>query len=174
MSACERIAPWLDAYHDGELGALRRTRVRWHLAGCPDCRDELAALDDVGGWVRAALDTHAPPDLWSGIQVRLPAERSAEAARRATEPAPPRRMRPALAFAMPTLGVALASAALVLTWNGPGGLTWFAPDPESVVRSLNTHGRPVMVLDGPDDPTVIWLMDDEQAQGAEESTSVWI
>lgn len=173
MSACERIAPWLDGYHDGELGVLRRSRIRWHLAGCSGCRDELAALDDAGSWVRAALDI-PPPDLWSGIQLRLPAERSAEAARRASEPASPRRMRPALAFAMPTLGVALASAALVLTWNGPGGLTWFAPDPASVVRSLNTHGRPVMVLDGPDDPTVIWLMDDEQPQAAEESTSVWI
>jgi hypothetical protein len=77
---------------------------------------------------------------------------------------------------MPTLGAGVVAAALALLFlNGTGGqLSLFGAGPESVVRSLNTHGRPVMVLERPDDATIIWLMDEQGIQGAEDSTSVWI
>jgi anti-sigma factor RsiW len=170
MSACERIAPLLDALHDGELGRLRRWSVRRHLAGCAGCRAELAALGGVGDWVRAALETGPAPDLWSELRWRLPARRPAPArARQASG----RAARGRSTFGIPTLGAGVVAAALaLLVLVGPPEL--FGSAAGNVVRSLNTHGRPVMVLDGPGDATIIWLMDEEGVQRAEDGNSVWI
>jgi len=170
MSACERIGPFLDAYHDGELGPLRRWTVRRHLDGCPACREELAGLGGIGAWVRDAVDSAPAPDVWSDIRWRLPARRSEPNGSRS-----PARLRPGrAAFGMPALGAGVVAAAIaLLVLVGPPEL--LGPAAGSVVRSLNTHGRPVMVLDGaPGDATIIWLMDDDRGQAAEDSTSVWI
>lgn len=170
MSACERIGPLLDAYHDGELGRLRRWRVRRHLTGCEPCRDELAALGGIGAWVRDSLDDAPDPDLWGELRWRLPA-RPGPAVRERGEAM---RTGPARAvFGMPALGAGVVAAALaLLVLVGPPDL--FGPAANTVVRSLNTHGRPVMVLHGPDDATIIWLMDEEGVQSAEDASSVWI
>jgi anti-sigma factor RsiW len=169
MSACDRIGPVLDAYHDGELGFLRRWTVRRHLDGCPDCRDELAALGGIGTWVRDAVDSGPAPDVWGDIRWRLPARRPQPGAARSEEGLPGR-----AAFGMPALGGGVVAAAIaLLVLVGPPEL--FGPAAGSVVRSLNTHGRPVIVLDGaPGDATIIWLMDDEGARSAEDANSVWI
>lgn len=168
MSACERIGPLLDAYHDGELGRLRRWRLQRHLDGCPGCREELAALAGVGSWVRKATEAAPPPDVWSEIRWRLPARGSRAA------PAARRGLRPGRAgFGFPALGAGVvASAIALLVLVGPPEL--FRSQAGSVVRSLNTHGRPVMVLDAPGDATIIWLMDDAAVQSAEDASGVWI
>lgn len=171
MSGCERIGPLLDAYHDGELGRLRRARVRRHLAGCPGCREELASLRGIGAWVREAVAAPEapPPELWSELRWLLPAR--ARAAQAVESRAPRRRLLSGLRI--PALGAGAAAAALaLLALLAPPGL--FGRAGGTVVRSLNTHGRPVMVLNGPDDATIIWLMDEEGVQGAEDSSSVWI
>jgi len=170
MSACERIGPFLDAYHDGELGRLRRRTVQRHLGGCRDCRDELAALGGIGAWVRDSIEAAPAPDVWSDIRWRLPARRPQPAgARQERRPVRPGRA----AFGVPALGAGVVAAAIaLLVLVGPPDL--FGPAAVSVVRSLNTHGRPVMVLDGPGDATIIWLMDDEGVQSAEDADSVWI
>ncbi len=167
MRACDRLGPLLDAYYDGELRGLRHWQVQRHLGSCLSCREALAEIEPVGSWVRDVAGVVGTPDLWADVERQLPA-------RARTTTAPRRRLRPL--FAMPALG-AVAAAALVaaLTLSGPAdwaGL--FGTTPETVVRSLNTHGRPVMVLSGPDDETIIWLMDEERLQAAEESTSAWI
>lgn len=171
MSACDRTGPLLDAYHDGELGRLRRLYVRRHLAGCPACRGELAALGGIGAWVREALDDAPAPDLWSDIRWRLPRRPGVAAPARAGSG---RASAGRSSFGIPTLGVGVVGAALaLLVLVGPPDL--FGSAARTVVRSLNTHGRPVMVLDGsPGDATIIWLMDEEGVQGAEDSASVWI
>lgn len=166
--SCERIAPLLDAYHDGELGRLRRLRVRRHLDRCDGCRDELASLDEVGAWVRAALTAdEAAPDVWGDLRWQL---------RRLPSPAPAARARRrpfGAVFGLPALGAGVVAAGVALSvLLGPPRL--FDPAARTVVRSLNTHGRPVMVLQGPDDATIIWLMDERGGQAAEDSTSVWI
>lgn len=168
MSACERIGPLLDAYHDGELGRLRRWMLQRHLDGCPGCRQELVELAGVGSWVRESTDAARPPDVWSEICWRLP-DRGASAA-----PAARRRQRRGRAgFGFPALGAGVvASAIALLVLVGPPEL--FRSQAGSVVRSLNTHGRPVMVLDAPGDATIIWLMDDEGVQSAEDASGVWI
>lgn len=174
MSACERIGPLLDAYHDGELGRLRRWTVRRHLDGCEGCRDELTGLGGIGTWVRDAVETApAPPapDVWSDIRWRLPG-------RRPGEPRAERKSRAARAarsaFGVPAaLGAGGVAAALALLFLvGPPEL--LGPAAGNVVRSLNTHGRPVLVLDRPGDATIIWLMDEEGIQSAEDTSSVWI
>jgi len=166
--SCERIAPLLDAYHDGELGRLGRLRVRRHVGRCEACRDELASLDGIGAWVRSALAADEPaPDVWSDIRWRLP-RRPAEA------PAESARRRPfGSAFGLPAIGAGVVAAGIGLSvLLGPPRL--FDSAARTVVRSLNTHGRPVMVLQGPDDATIIWLMDERGPQAAEDSISVWI
>jgi anti-sigma factor RsiW len=167
MSACERIAPLLDAHHDGELGWLRRRLVDRHLDRCPGCRDELASLGGIGAWVRSAVEDAPAPDVWGDIRWRLPA-----AVRAGKQPGRTRAKRAAFGVPAALSGGALAAAVALLVFVGPPEL--FRPAAESVVRSLNTHGRPVMVLDGPGDATVIWLMDEEGVQGAEDAGSVWI
>jgi anti-sigma factor RsiW len=172
MSACERIGPFLDAYHDGELGPLRRWTVRRHVGRCPECREDLAALGGIGAWVRdaSAAETEPAPDVWSDIRWRLPARRPQPDPSRS-----PDRLRPGrAAFGMPALGAGVvAAAAALLVLVGPPEL--FGSAAGSVVRSLNTHGRPVMVLEGaPGDATIIWLMDDEGVRSAEDADSVWI
>lgn len=166
--SCERLGPWLDAYHDGELRGLRQWRVRRHLAGCAGCSERLAGMEPLRAWVREAVGAASTPDLWRDLEQRLPVRSSGPAAsdrRRVSRPA----------FAMPALGVAAAALVGALLLGGP--TDWsrlFGATPQTVVRSLNTHGRPVMVLDGPTDATIIWLMDDDRGQAVEESTSVWI
>ena len=167
MRACERLGPLLDAYHDGELRGPRRWQVRRHLDGCAACRETLAEIEPLGLLVREVAGTVATPDLWADVARRLPVRPRTAVPRR-------RRFRPS--FAMPAFGAAAAAALVAaLTLGGPAdwtGLLWTAP--QAVVHSLNTHGRPVMVLQGPDDETIIWLMDEDRGQPAEESTSVWI
>ncbi|HEY8495267.1 MAG TPA: zf-HC2 domain-containing protein [Myxococcota bacterium] len=177
MNACDRMGPLLDAYHDGELGRLRSWTVRRHLGRCPACRQELATLGEVGAWVRDALEEPLAPDLWSELRGRLPAREARSA------PAPGERLRWSLparsAFGLPAFGAAAVAAGLALAvWVGvpdrfvPGLQTTAT----SVVRSLNTHGRPVVVLEGAGagEATIIWLMDEEGVQGTEEIASVWI
>lgn len=166
--SCERIGPLLDAYHDGELGRLRRLRVRRHLDRCDACRDELTSLDGIGAWVRDALEGDArTPDLWTDIRWQLATGRRQDA------PAAPRRRPFGAVFGLPAFGAGVVAAGVALSvFLGPPRL--FDSAARTVVRSLNTHGRPVMVLHGPDDATIIWLMDERGSQAAEDSTSVWI
>jgi anti-sigma factor RsiW len=165
MNRCERMAPLLDGYHDGELGFLDRWRVERHLAGCPTCRSELAGVGAVGAWVRESVGSPRDPNLWPEIALQLPASPAGAASVRIRSW---RVVVPGAAAA-----VATAAAALLLTWSTVAP----APSSQGVVRSLNTHGRPVMVLDGlKDDPTIIWMMDDGSAtqRSSEDAANVWI
>jgi anti-sigma factor RsiW len=161
MSGCARLASQLDGYHDGELGRLRRWRIDRHLARCPGCRAELEGLARLGAWVRDAEAPTSDPDLWSELAARLP---------RAAPAGPARAPLPRFA---PFAGVAVAAGAAAMLWLAPPGVTT-GETASDVVRSINTHGRPVMVLDAGHDTTVIWLMDDAARDGAEEVASVWI
>jgi hypothetical protein len=44
---CQQIAPQLDSYHDGELGAEEKAGVEKHLATCTHCVGKLAEIDRV-------------------------------------------------------------------------------------------------------------------------------
>jgi anti-sigma factor RsiW len=157
MSPGSRESEILHAYHDGELGVLARWRTRRRLARDPAARAELARLAGLHALVRGLPTGPSTPDLWPGIASRLGAIDAALAVE--SEAAPTGRpglsilrtwLRPLAAGA---LVAAAATAWLVLsppTETAKGG----------VVRWIYTKGKPVMVLEGGEDATIIWLLDE--------------
>jgi anti-sigma factor RsiW len=147
----------LHAYHDGELGALARWRTRRRLARDPSARAELARLAELRGLVRELAAEPPTPDLWPGIASRLGAiDAGVAAGGEASTPGGTGLsilrawLRPLAAGA---LVAAAATAWLVLsapTETATGG----------VVRWIYTKGKPVMVLEGGEDATIIWLLDE--------------
>jgi anti-sigma factor RsiW len=170
MSGCQSIGALLDGFHDAELGRFERWRVQRHLAGCGACRDELASLAQLGGWVRTAVSAAPGPELWDAIEQRLPRLRPATARARGV---PPRRRR------LSPIGVAAAAAAFagvsLFTTSDSGRLASLRAA-SGVVRSIYANERQVMVLEAEsaEDSTIIWLMDEVGEQSPEVSESVEI
>ncbi len=72
----------LKAYLDGELPALRIWRVRWHLAHCSECREEVAWLRRLGADMQDLEQATPRPELRARILASLPPpERVVEAPR---------------------------------------------------------------------------------------------
>jgi hypothetical protein len=69
--SCEPIHLLLGRYHDGELSPDDRSAVEAHLAGCPACAGELAAIAELAEAVLALPEPEPPGDLWPGIARRL-------------------------------------------------------------------------------------------------------
>jgi anti-sigma factor RsiW len=160
MRECEQIGEKLDAYGDGELRGLARWRVARHLGRCSRCRSELEGLARLRAWIRDAEGEHEPPSLWASIEPRLTA---LDAAAGCEESAP---ARPRLGWITPVL-VGGAAAVGVAVWLG--GLEAIpAPPRAASVQALYSHGRPVVVLDGEEDATIIWLMDEGAERGSRE------
>jgi anti-sigma factor RsiW len=87
MMRCEEIRPRLDAYVDGEIAEPERLLLREHLADCPDCGPEAAALECLRNGIRQTAPVYrAPEALRSRIRVALRGEAAASA--RAMRPAP--------------------------------------------------------------------------------------
>lgn len=62
----------LDEYIDGTLDPATRAEIEAHVAACPVCRDELAALQSILADARALPRSVMPArDLWDGIEGRL-------------------------------------------------------------------------------------------------------
>ena len=57
---CSRFRPDLSAFADGTLSSKRWEQVCYHLAGCQDCRDEVAAISRVCSTLSSARTTAAP------------------------------------------------------------------------------------------------------------------
>ncbi len=151
--ARERSERALQAYHDGELGALARRRLERRLARSPELRSELEALRALGALVRERGGVAPVPDLWASISARLPAAEG----RRAEALAPGR-------FALPLPRLARPLGALAAVGAAALALLLLAPEPApegGVVRWLDSRGTSVLVLE--DDPrsmvTVIWVLD---------------
>jgi anti-sigma factor RsiW len=102
----EHVLEWLNAYLDGELSGWRRERVENHLAGCPACQAELAALRRLSQVVQEALQEAPLPQglptaerFSAQLMLRLPRQQAQ----------PTRHNRQELAWW-------LAPAALLFTW----------------------------------------------------------
>ena len=157
-TACERIAPWLDGYHDGELEPLERNRVERHLESCAVCRRDLASLGAIGNAVRAAVAGTRSPDLWRDIEAQLLAERSLRRPRVAPRLRAPLRRR----WLSVAAGAAAAASIFLVTFQ-MRPVPPFDAGPSGVVRSVYSPDHSVMVLEAEksNDPTIIWLMDEE-------------
>lgn len=172
MSECNGIGALLDGYRDGELGAFERWRVRRHLVGCSACREELASLEQLGGWLREAAGDAPQPDLWDAIAQRLPRRRAAPERSRVRSVPSRRRGLPAHRVAAVA---AVIVAALLLTTSDSGRVASLS-GASGVVRSIYANKRPVMILEAEssNDSTIIWLMDELGEQSPEVSESVGI
>ena len=143
----------LHAYHDGELRGLGRWRFERRLARSPALRRELEALTRVRELVRESEELSAAPDLWGAIEQRLPAadarRAEAEAARADGGLLAP------LGWLVRPLGAAAAAAAaaalafVLLSGDNPTG---------GVIRWMDSGGRSVMVLEGDEEVTIIWVI----------------
>ena len=161
----------LMAYHDGELGRLRSTWMRWRIARSPELARELEGYAGLSRIVREAGDVPdiASDSLWPAISLELASVSSRAGSEKAAADS-----RPALAgwgfgFWRPAgAGLAvLAAAGLWFALSGnPVSLT---PVPEAPFRGglryLDTHGRPVVVVDEAEDVTIIWLMEADESAG---------
>jgi anti-sigma factor RsiW len=170
MNGCQSIGVLLDGFHDGELGTFNRWRVQRHIAGCGACRDELASLAQLGGWVRVAVSDAPAAESWDAIERRLPL------------PGPVRkrprvRSVPSRRHWLQPIGVAAAAAAFagtfLVTTSDSGHLASLRAV-SGVVRSVYANQRQVMVLEAESsrDSTIIWLMDEVGEQSPEVSESV--
>jgi anti-sigma factor (TIGR02949 family) len=59
---CEEVLPRLDAYLDGEVAETERTLLYRHLAGCPECGPEMAALKRLRHDIRQAVPVYRAPE----------------------------------------------------------------------------------------------------------------
>jgi anti-sigma-K factor RskA len=150
----------LQAYHDGELSALARWRFERQLRRSPALRQELAALRALRADLRSLDGTAATPDLWSGIERRLPGVRRSSAGAR-SEGASGRRWT----WWLTPLGAAAAATAVAVAVSY-GGFWSPAPATGGVVRWIDSGGRSVMVLDDDPDTTIIWVLDSSATEGA--------
>lgn len=101
----------LSEYLDGELEQRDRAALEMHLAGCEECRADLADLRAVVSRARSVPDRAPSADLWPGVAARI----ATAAARR------PALIRRRFAFTLPQL--VAASLALVVA---SGGMVWVA------------------------------------------------
>jgi len=84
---CDEIRPRLDAYIDGELDETERALFHEHLADCPECGPEVAALERLRVGIRHQAPAYrAPAALRS--QIRTAIRREATASARGTRTAP--------------------------------------------------------------------------------------
>lgn len=69
------VSQWLNAYHDDELRPQRRVLVEAHLEQCPQCRAELAELQELSSLLAAQslpeLRT-TPEEFTAQVALRLP------------------------------------------------------------------------------------------------------
>ncbi len=151
----------LEAYHDGELGWLARRRFERRLARSPELRRELAALERLGELAREAEAEATAPDLWSSIARELPAIDAEREAQRGGWlgwlTGGGGDLRPLAAAA----AVGEAAVALLYDRGGEqpireGG----APEPSpSVVRWIDPGSNGVLLLEGNQRATIIWVLD---------------
>src|ERR1700739_2883432 len=105
---CDKAAPWIGAYADGQLGAFRRYLVGRHLKGCGDCEATHQGLLALRAQVRAEVPYFkAPAELRARLQARF-------ADTRATAPARPLPQRDRWLWL--SGGAMAGCAATVLAW----------------------------------------------------------
>ncbi len=82
---CEELrSEWLSAWVDGDVDEAQRRRIEEHLAGCPGCCEEAAALEDLSRAARELPREIEPArDLWPGIAGRIAAAGLTPSRRRA-------------------------------------------------------------------------------------------
>jgi anti-sigma factor RsiW len=108
----------LTAYFDGELDAARGRAFEDHLAACPDCTRELAALRDLRAALQDGSCRHRPPAGLEG-RVRKALRETRPGYTRAGRPTAGRRWTAWLAGAAALAAAVLFGASLTLALRTP-------------------------------------------------------
>ena len=129
----------LKAHLDGEMSAVRNWLVRWHLAQCPECREELRWLRRLGEDMKELESARPRPELRARILANLPAAPPTPGIRvvlsRPDQGRSPRfAPRPALAGGLATL---LAFSGVFALKHTPGAVS------NVVVAAQGTRPHPV-------------------------------
>jgi anti-sigma factor RsiW len=125
MSAmnCDEARELLDALADGELADAERGLVEQHLATCPGCRDEFAAIRALSAQVRRAAGFATPGGLDGRIRQALAADEDETRKRSAVAVLlPSGRRLIALSHLVAALagGAIAASVAVIIPGGRPG------------------------------------------------------
>jgi hypothetical protein len=133
---CRRVNELLPDYSVGVLDRRTHSAVAGHLADCPGCRGEMAAMEQAVALFEQHGALTPPPGLWNGVYNRLTTD---------TAPAPLHAwsgfrapwnwlfQRPARAFAA---GAAFLAIVAGLTFGPPGSETPPPPGPASAGLSV--------------------------------------
>ncbi len=152
MSVRDREIERLGAYLDGELTPREMRRVERSLEASAEVRAELEGLRGLRLLVREAVNEApvAEADLWPQIELRLPAidAQRAERAQGTRGGFLAGLLRPLVA----------AAAAAVLVVGLFFGFAGEEPAAYNVVQWLDAQA-PVMVLQGEDGTTIIWMLE---------------
>ena len=84
---CDEIRPRLDAYVDGELDESERAVLHEHIADCPQCGPEAAALERLRDGIRQAARVYRASESLRS-QIRFALRREAAASARLTRSTP--------------------------------------------------------------------------------------
>src|SRR6516165_7198104 len=87
MMQCDRIRHRLEAYVDNELSETERDQVRDHLADCPECGPEAAAIERLREGIRKSAPIYRAPEALRS-RLRFALRREAAATARAARSAP--------------------------------------------------------------------------------------
>ncbi|MCC6441989.1 MAG: zf-HC2 domain-containing protein [Armatimonadetes bacterium] len=71
---CEIIRPMLSDYIDREMSFSLRLRIAGHLNRCPECREELEALERTVGMLSLAAAPRPVGDLWESVRRQIEAQ----------------------------------------------------------------------------------------------------
>jgi anti-sigma-K factor RskA len=156
----------LQAYYDGELGFFARRRVARQIAASPEAREALRGMALVGELLRESQAAAVGPDLWAAIARELPA-RPVEARAAGRES-----LSETLGWLFRPAGAALAMAAaaaaiFVLSGSEPAHVA-------DVVQYLDAGDNTVMLLQGEDDATIIWVMEPVASDTSSRETRAFI
>lgn len=156
MHGCARFTPLLEGYLDGELSAEQIDAVEEHLWSCPRCQKELEELCTLRKILREAMEEGLVNEqlqvAWDRITEGLTPPTLKE---RIWWPVrnllPPFRPLRTLAWGLALLVILLFIIPLVTT----------APSPPVEVESIESE-HPVMIFQGEEGMTVIWLFEAEE------------
>jgi len=129
IGKCEEVRAYLPDLADGELSIARRREIEAHLALCPSCREEAAAIKESLEILASREPVDPGPAFWTEMHQRV---------HRRIDASPGRSI-----FSRPLPASSLAAAALLLVvflwWALPGG---FAPgDPQDYFAQMQSKAE---------------------------------
>jgi anti-sigma factor RsiW len=173
--ACERFIPQLSPYVDGELSPAERVHVERHLAACRDCTGRAADLRAESALLRVGLEMAVDEvdfkDFTQKVLARVTPERPPLLERvriSLSELFLYHRTAMVSSFVTAVL-VALVAVPMLLSRNDvPMGYGGERMRVRAVRASEGAKVAPV-VLESEDGNTIIWVVDDQEAQDGSEA-----